>query len=135
MIDVNDFEEGTLESMLTQVQSWMNDKASLKVEIAKLFIEFDKDENEKIDRRELRHFLTNLFEMLHIKLPINHDFIEYTFRQIDFKKTGSINLDAMQRFAKKFNKKLVGQAQLALSKLKEHKHLHKPDPKRQIETQ
>ena len=117
MIDANDFEIGTLESMMTQVQTWKKDKTSLKVEIAKLFIEYDKDEDEKIDRRELRHFLTNLFEMLNIKLPINDDFIEYTFRQIDCKGLGSINLDAMQIFAKKFNKRLVTQAMQALQLL------------------
>ena len=55
--------------------------------------------------------------MLNIKLPINDDFIEYTFRQIDCKGLGSINLDAMYIFAKKFNKRLVTQAMQALQLL------------------
>jgi len=53
------------------------------VEVAKLFIEFDSNEDDSIDRRELRHFLTSLFEMFHIKSPINDDYVDYVFRQID----------------------------------------------------
>lgn len=88
------------------------------MEVAKLFIEFDSNEDDSIDRRELRHFLTSLFEMFHIKSPINDDYVDYVFRQIDMNNDNSINLVEMQQYAKVFNNRLVDQAKKALDKLK-----------------
>jgi Ca2+-binding EF-hand superfamily protein len=61
MINPNDFGPGELQQNLTQLQDFVSNPDHLNEQIKTYFDSFDSDQNDCLDRKELRLFLTQFF--------------------------------------------------------------------------
>lgn len=70
--------------------------------MSRYFSEYDKDNNDGLDRRELRQFLTSFFGQYHIRLPITDEYVDAVFRQIDMNHDNIIQIDELMAFAQAY---------------------------------
>lgn len=102
MFGQNQFTPEQLAETKATVQQYAEDKAKLQEQINQYFEEFDKDNSEYLDRRELRHFLTFTFEKWHIRLPITDEFVDGLFREIDANKDNKLQKDELFNYCSIF---------------------------------
>lgn len=57
MIKASDFQEGELQTAITQLREFRDNEESLKKHVNDYFQEFDSDKNGYLDVKELRHFI------------------------------------------------------------------------------
>ena len=86
----------------------------MKDQIEKSFKTFDKDQNSVLDRLELKQFLIAFFDKYKMHVPINEEFVDETFRNIDKNNDGKIQLEEFYPFFEKFLEKLVHLFEFAL---------------------
>lgn len=86
----------------------------MKDQIETSFKAFDKDSNGMLDRLELKQFLIAFFDRYKMHVPINEEFIDETFRDIDKNNDGKIQLDEFYPFFEEFLARLVNLFEFAL---------------------
>lgn len=109
MINPKDFKEGELDEMLHKLEEFHNNADNLHAEIVAYFEEFDEDKNNYLDRKELRHFLTLFFKKYHVHLPINDEFVDGVFCQIDANKDNKLQPEELEAYSKSFVTQLIEQ--------------------------
>ena len=62
----------------------------MKKSIEVSFQKFDSDKNGYLDRMELRTFLISFFDHYKLKVPINEEFCDDAFKEIDTNNDGKI---------------------------------------------
>lgn len=107
MINPNDFAPSEMEETLSKLTSFQQNQESLDAEIKKYFDSYDTDENNSLDRKELRHFLTEFFGAYHIRAPITDEYVDAIFREIDSNRDNKIQLEELLAFARIFVTKMV----------------------------
>ena len=90
MINPKEFKEGQLLRIITKLQQLKDNNGIMKNQIETSFKKFDKDKNGVLDRLELKQFLITFFDKYKMHVPINEEFIDETFRDIDKNNDGKI---------------------------------------------
>jgi Ca2+-binding EF-hand superfamily protein len=90
MINPKEFKEGQLLRIITKLQQLKDNNGIMKNQIETSFKKFDKDKNGVLDRLELKQFLIIFFDKYKMHVPINEEFIDETFRDIDKNNDGKI---------------------------------------------
>ena len=107
MINPSEFKEGELFTILAQLRDYESNPDHLQEMIHKYFEEFDEDKNGFLDRKELRHFLTQFFKSYHLHIPLNDDFVDSAFRHIDVNHDNKIQPEELAAYSGNFIKELV----------------------------
>ena len=76
--------------IITKLQQLKDNNGIMKNQIETSFKKFDKDKNGVLDRLELKQFLIIFFDKYKMHVPINEEFIDETFRDIDKNNDGKI---------------------------------------------
>ncbi len=63
------------------------------------FKQFDEDNNGYLDRKELRHFLTQFFATYHLHVPMTDEFVDSVFRGIDVNHDNKIQPDELLNYS------------------------------------
>ena len=85
-----DLSKDELEKIVKALSELQVGKDLLAELVLNIFKTFDKDANGYLDRRELRHFLTSMFETYHISLPLTDEYVDAVFREVDENKDNKI---------------------------------------------
>ena len=80
----------------------------------KYFVEFDKDQNGWLDRKELREFLRQFFNSYKIHFPITDEYVDAVFREIDVNRDNKIQTNELEAYAMHFVNTLLPQYENAL---------------------
>ena len=83
MINPAEFKEGEIANILDKLRDYASNTDHLKEMLTKHFATHDEDKNGYLDRKELRHFLTQFFKTYHLHVPLNDEFVDSVFRSID----------------------------------------------------
>ena len=94
-----DFGEGEFEVAYAKVTTFAENNEQLRAEVTRSFAEYDKDNSQGLDRRELRQFLISFFAQYHIRLPITDEYVDAVFRQIDVNHDNVIQIEELLGFA------------------------------------
>jgi hypothetical protein len=114
MINPRDFAAGEMQKNLDQLRDFEGNPEHLNEQIKTYFDAFDSDENDCLDRKELRLFLTQFFGTYHIRAPITDEYVDAIFREIDSNRDNKIQLIELQNFAALFVRKLCKLFQAAI---------------------
>lgn len=85
------------------------------------FQSFDSDENDSLDRRELRLFLTQFMGSYHIRVPLTDEYVDDVFRTIDANHDNKIQPEELINFATLFVKRLIQEFESAQGRTEEAK--------------
>jgi Ca2+-binding EF-hand superfamily protein len=114
MIKSEDFTAEELEAMILNLEDIKNEE-KLKGAVLEIFKEYDDDNNEYLDRKELRLFLTSLFEKFKIRFPLTDEAVDAVFVQMDSNRDNKIQPDELQSYALKFAGDILPMYQKALN--------------------
>ena len=115
MINPADFAEGEMQKALEGLLDFDQNSDKLNEQVTEYFNGYDSDENNCLDRKELRLFLTQFFETYHIRAPVTDEYVDAIFREIDANRDNKIQLEELQAFANIFVKKLIKLFQAAIA--------------------
>ena len=101
-INAEDFTKDELVSIISTLKDFQNEEEHLKKKVDEYFVEFDKDANGFLDRRELRHFLITFFTSFKIHLPVTDEYVDAVFREIDLNKDNKIQAEELEAYARHF---------------------------------
>lgn len=90
MINPKKYKEGQLLRIITKLQQLKDNNDIMKNQIETSFKNFDKDQNGVLDRLEMKQFLIAFFDKYKMQVPINEEFIDETFKDIDKNNDGKI---------------------------------------------
>ena len=107
MIKPEDFKEGELATILAKLRDYNEHPEHLQESIHKYFEEFDSDKNGYLDRKELRHFLTEFFKSYHLHVPLTDEYVDSAFRHIDANHDNKVQPEELAAFSQSFVKELI----------------------------
>ena len=107
MINPAEFKEGELHTILEKLRDYNSNSDHLKDLLGKYFEQFDEDKNGFLDRKELRHFLTQFFATYHLHVPMTDEFVDSVFRGIDVNHDNKIQPEELLAYSVHFVKELV----------------------------
>lgn len=114
MIKAEEFTKEELEAIIQKLTDFRDVHAHLDEQIRKYFQEFDKDNNDALDRKELRAFLNSFFSQYKIHFPVTDEYVDAVFREIDVNRDNKIQPNELEAYAMHFVNNLLPHYQTAL---------------------
>ena len=106
-IKSEEFTKEELTGVVNQLNDFKQAPEHLKEQVQKYFVEFDKDGNGFLDRRELRHFLNAFFTQYKIGFPLTDEYVDAIFREIDSNRDNKIQPNELETYALHFVNQLL----------------------------
>ena len=107
MINPSEFKEGEIASIVAKLRDYDSNPDHYQEMIQKYFEEFDEDKNGYLDRKELRHFLTQFFKSYHLHVPLTDEYVDSAFRHIDINHDNKVQPEELAQYSHSFIKDLI----------------------------
>lgn len=92
MIDVEHYEKAELEATFAELENLENNHEALVNMCQNYFTEFDVDKSGSLDKGELGNMMMQLFERNKLQIPLDKNFVEDWFVDLDEDHNGKVSL-------------------------------------------